>query len=68
MVTLDWMAGVYEDLTIYNFDGKEIQRPRRWTSNNFSLGIEERAMARAVKLMFIFPPGNCTTEVGAAVP
>ncbi len=68
MIALDRMAGVYDDLTIQNLDWEDIQRTRRRPSNDFPSGIEERAMARAVKLMFVFSPWNSTTKMGAAVP
>ncbi len=68
MVTLDGTAGIYDDLTVYNRHGEDIQRSWRRTSNNLPLGIEERAVARAVKLMLVFSPGNGTTQMGAAMP
>ena len=41
MVALDWLAGIDNDLVIYNLYGKQVQGARRGTSNNFPLRIEE---------------------------
>jgi len=68
MIALDRMAGVYDDLTINNLYGEDIQGARCRTSNDFPFRIKKRTVARTVELVFVFSPGNRTTEMGAAVP
>ncbi len=68
MITLNGTTGIYDDLAIHNLDWEDIQRTQRRPSSDFSPGIEERAMAWAVELMFVFSPWNSTAKMGAAVP
>ena len=56
MLSNDGIAGVHDDIAVDDSDRKEIERPGRGAAGYLTLGIVERRMARAVKLILGLNP------------
>src|SRR3990172_2647809 len=68
LAALHGLAGVHHQVSLHNLDGINIQWTRGWAADHLSHRGEDRTVAWAVELAFVFAPGHRTAQVGAFLP